>query len=96
MGLVPQLQIKQSRVIAARILESPKDGLFCRATIQNDMSNAEGIVEWEIEARVGNRVSKLRKGPDRIGKVLTTADSPQAAEKLAEAFSRSLVVEVRK
>ncbi|MBO6668006.1 ATP-grasp domain-containing protein [Parvibaculum sp.] len=68
---------------AAFILEAPDDGVLSAVHLPEDMLALPDVLEVEVTARPGERVSRLRKGTDRIGKVVTRGETLEAAEKLA-------------
>jgi biotin carboxylase len=78
MGEVPDLEINKEQAVAAFILESPKDGKLVSFEIPE--SDLPGLLELEITATQGEVVSRLRKGTDRIGKVICKGVSADDAE----------------
>jgi biotin carboxylase len=80
LGQQPDLTPKQLTPCAAVILESPQDGTLLEYHIPEELYHIEGVHEIAVEVEPGSVVSKLRKGTDRIGKVLVEADSWAKAE----------------
>lgn len=76
------LTIKKEMSVAAIIIESPKDGVFKGCNVK-DLKEVESLLEIEVTANVGEKVNKLRKGTDRIGKVLATGADVHEAEQNA-------------
>ncbi len=86
-GEKADLQIKRKQPVAAVIIESPQDGIFKSYTpVKEDSS----ILEFEITVNHGDEVSKLRKGTDRIGKVVSKGKSSLEAERNATEVKDSL------
>jgi biotin carboxylase len=81
--------------IAAVILESPLDGEFNGYDYSEDSKNELGVCEWEVTAKIGEEVNKLRKGTDRIGKVLATGRDTIDAELNAASFKDSFIFHVK-
>lgn len=69
---------------AAVILESPRDGIIKEIVIPEDIYNLEGLRELELTVKVGDEVNILRKGTDRIGKVVGVGNNYEEAEKLVD------------
>jgi biotin carboxylase len=95
-GDSPLLSIQKEKVVAARILESPVDGLLKAYEANDALLKRPELIEWEVVAPVGSRVSRLRKGPDRIGKVLATGSDVDHAVAFVEEFAASLRLDVEK
>lgn len=80
---------------AALILQSPEDGVFFGYHFDEEIERHPGILDWEVTARRGQKVSRLRKGSDRIGKVVTTGKTPKEAVELALRFCDLLRFDIR-
>jgi len=90
----PQIESIE-RPCAALILQSPKDGVFKGYSLDfSQTEHEENLVDFEITAEPGDLVSVLRKGTDRIGKVLTTGTTSLDAEKKAAEIAEKIVIEV--
>lgn len=88
------LNPKYYKPVAARILESPSDGVFQGYSIEG--SEAENqILELEITAQKGDHVNRLRKGTDRIGKVLAYGNTSKEAEVLIEKLLQKIHIQVQ-
>lgn len=74
----PDLNVIDDQPVAAFIIESPKDGKFNSFEISNQKPTE--LLEFEITVEKGEEVSKLRKGTDRIGKIICTGNSADQAE----------------
>lgn len=74
---------KFNQPVAAYILESNKDGVFQGFKEADDLEDVN-IKEWEVTVTKGETVSKLRKGTDRIGKIITIGNSVDEAEEKAK------------
>lgn len=101
-GREPKLVPSRAQPCAAFILYSERSGQFAgselldasgrqTATVPEDLP---GIVEWEVTAREGDCVQALRKGTDRIGKVVAVGASADEAERHAETFRNRLQIRV--
>ena len=87
-------EVKQNAV-AAFIIESPKDGVFKGVEIPEMFINKVEILEMEVTAKVGDFVSILRKGTDRIGKIIVSHENARKAEELAEYIKNNIVIHVQ-
>jgi biotin carboxylase len=86
-GETPSLPAQHlNRACAAFILEAPMDGILRAASPPAWSSMPEHVLEWEVTAKVGQRVSRLRKGTDRIGKVIVSGLSGEDALDRARAM----------
>lgn len=94
LGEAPDLTPSASRPVAAYILEAPADGLLKRWTFPEHLRDSPGLVEWEVTAGIGEEVNLLRKGTDRIGKVMATGDSLEEAMTRAATLRDAFVFEV--
>ncbi|NBV76328.1 MAG: ATP-grasp domain-containing protein [Methylococcaceae bacterium] len=88
-------QSPKKQPCAALILQSPEDGVFFGYHFDEEIERHPGILGWEVTARRGQKVSKLRKGSDRIGKVVTTGKTPKEAVELALRFCDLLHFDIR-
>lgn len=73
--------------VAALILHSPVDGIF------NDIilpKKQENLIEFEVTVKKNEEVSKLRKGTDRIGKMLCGGNTVENAEENAIEFFNAI------
>lgn len=80
-GNPPELSGNKNRAVAAFILESPRDGKLLNYDVP-DISDSR-LLEVEVTAKIGDQVSRLRKGTDRIGKVICTGENVEQAEHFA-------------
>ncbi|WP_053406802.1 ATP-grasp domain-containing protein [Persicobacter sp. CCB-QB2] len=67
---------------AALILEAPKDGKLMSFNIPEEVKTNPNCLEVEVSAKEGDDVSVLRKGTDRIGKIVVKEESATLAEEL--------------
>ncbi|MFV0536877.1 MAG: ATP-grasp domain-containing protein [Dysgonomonas sp.] len=88
------INIHKEKPVAAFILESPKDGIFCDFHLRNEKIK-RNILEFEITVKKGDEVSKLRKGTDRIGKVLAYGSSAEDAEDKVINIRKSIIINVQ-
>ncbi|WP_461638894.1 ATP-grasp domain-containing protein [Labilibaculum euxinus] len=75
---------KKEQPCAAVILESNEDGILTEIEISESVTSDEDLLELEVTEEIGNSVSKLRKGTDRIGKLIVIGISAEEAEMKAE------------
>jgi len=88
------LTVKYEKPVAALIIESPKDGIYDTFEIK-DAELHQKALEFEITACKGDKVNTLRKGTDRIGKVLAYGASVDEAEKLVNEIRKSIIIKLR-
>lgn len=91
-----QVEIESiERPCAAIILQSPKDGIFKGYNLNfSEAEYEECLVDYEITAQPGDLVSILRKGTDRIGKVVATGTTSLEAETNAAEIAAKIIFEV--
>ncbi len=94
-GLDPDLDPKCARPCAARILEAPDNGILQSWTPPPGLETHPDVIEFEVSATIGETVHRLRKGTDRIGKVLTWGSSAEEAEALAEGMASQTLFEIK-
>lgn len=81
---------------AAKIIESPKDGKFYKFKLNQDLRVfSQYNPEIEITSKKGDNVSILRKGTDRIGKVIVSAKSLSEAEKVCNEILSKIEIIVK-
>lgn len=80
---------------AAFILQAPADGILSGIGPPHEMLSHPDVLEFEVTASPGDRVSRLRKGTDRIGKVVTKGKTAAEAEALARAIADAVRFEVQ-
>jgi biotin carboxylase len=88
------LTVKKNIPVAAVIVEAPKDGVF-KGFDQKNFEKNEFLLELEITAKEGDKVNLLRKGTDRIGKVLATGEDVLEAEKNAKRIREQIKIDVQ-
>ena len=54
------------------------------------------ILEWEVTSKPGDKVSSLRKGTDRIGKIVVKGNSAEEADNLARDFRLAFKLDLYK
>lgn len=86
---VSLLPIKDQPV-AALILESPKDGIYKGYEIEDRFK--EDILEYEVTVQIGESINVLRKGTDRIGKLLAYGNTVQEAEQKVKNLRDSIII----
>lgn len=92
LGETPDLKPKQQQPVAARIIESRKDGVF--VSFQNNNQPSNQLLEFEITSHAGETVNKLKKGTDRIGKIVCQGQDYKSAENFAEEFHNNLHLQI--
>lgn len=80
---------------AAFILQAPADGILSGIGLPHEMLSHSDVLEFEVTVRPGERVSRLRKGTDRIGKVVTKGKTATEAEARARAIADAVRFEAR-
>lgn len=80
----------KNQPVAALILESPKDGIYKGYSIEDAIKGK--ILEYEITAQIGESVNILRKGTDRIGKILAYGNTVEEAEQKAKKLRDSIII----
>lgn len=88
------LNAQKDMPVAAIIVEAPKDGVFEGVDLKNLKEN-KYLLELEVTAKRGDKVNLLRKGTDRIGKVLATGGDVIEAEKNAKFIRDQIKVDVQ-
>jgi len=79
LGENPDLRVKTKKPVAALVLQAPSDGIFQSYYLMEPIDKYR-VVEYEVTAKEGEEVSVLRKGTDRIGKVVCFGDTAKDAE----------------
>ena len=82
------------RPVAAYILQAPSDGVLHEWMAPSELLADPRLLEWEVTAESGLPVSILRKGTDRIGKVVTTGVDRREAIAFARYARGSFVFKV--
>jgi biotin carboxylase len=82
--------------VAAEILEANQDGVLREIIIPDEVKNHKNLIEIEITKKIGDKVSKLRKGTDRIGKIIVKEDSYKKAEKLVSSLKCKVIFKIEK
>lgn len=77
----------------ARILYSNQTGIV-KSIVLNEPEILEDIKEFELTIKVGDKVNKLTKGTDRIGKIILVGDKIEYLEKTSSNFLANLNFEI--
>jgi len=88
------LTVQSNMPVAAIILEAPKEGVYKGYDLKDHHKN-DILLELEVTARRGDNVSLLRKGTDRIGKVLATGSDVLEAENNAKYIRDQIKIDVQ-
>ena len=94
-GRPADLSSRHRQPCAAYILQAPADGILAAVQLPQDMLSHEDVLEFEVTAAIGEQVSRLRKGTDRIGKIVTKGKSAAEAEALAVAIAGAVRFDVK-
>lgn len=89
----PNLKFKQNKPVAALILQAPKTGIYKAYETSFDKEEFD-VIEFEVTAKPGEEVSVLKKGTDRIGKVLCFGETVEQAEKNALRAAKSVTFKI--
>lgn len=95
LGEPVDLEVKKDNFCAAFIIEANRNGIFYGFNLPSSMQNHSDILEWEVTAKPGDKVSILRKGTDRIGKVVTRGKTQKDAIDLAHKFKKLIKFDIR-
>jgi biotin carboxylase len=93
-GEKPDLTVRRIQPCAASILQAKKDGILVASRVPQEVMSLANVLEVEVTAHAGDVVSRLRKGTDRIGKVLVQGPSAAEAEMLASRMSDLIEFEI--
>jgi biotin carboxylase len=83
------------RPVAAYILEAGADGILVDWSVNHEVLNDPRVLEWEVTALRNSAVSKLRKGTDRIGKVIVSGNTRESTVWFASIARESVEFHVR-
>lgn len=95
LDLPVNLKLKQKQPISAFILQAPKDGILINYVIPDEVQNNAYVKEIEITAKIGDQVNILRKGTDRIGKIIVMNESVEKADDLARKMIDKIVFQIK-
>lgn len=84
-----ELTLVQNKAVAALIISSPKDGFYKEFKFNKGYSESD-LLEFEITVQPGDSVCELRKGTDRIGKIISYGDSVESAENMVKIYRDNL------
>lgn len=94
-GVDVDLTPTRTQPCAAYILQAPEDGILHGYTAPHKLIDHPDVLEWEVTAQLGEEVARLRKGTDRIGKVVTRGVTRQQAMELARRFRAEMFFDIR-
>lgn len=94
-GQEPALCHEPGAAAAGLVLRAPETGCLTTCRVPPAVREAEGIRDVRFDYPEGAEVRRFRVGPDRIGHVLATADTWQAAERLCAWAAEHLDMVVR-
>ncbi len=81
---------QQETPVAAEILEAQKDGILKGIVIPQEVKDNPNLIELEVSVTIGDEISILRKGTDRIGKIVVKGENYQEAEELARRLKNNI------
>ena len=95
-ALNEEISIRHSdpRAVAAYILQAPSDGVLLDWSAPSVLLDDPRLLEWEVTAERSHQVSALRKGTDRIGKVVATGGNQCESMEFARLVRDSFVFTV--
>jgi carbamoylphosphate synthase large subunit len=90
------VNLKETKHIptAAEILEVNKDGILKKIIIPDEVKKHKDLLDIEITKKIGEEVSILRKGTDRIGKIIVKGTTFNEAENLALELKFKIIFEI--
>jgi len=94
LGDTPALTSSAQKCCAAYIIEAPCDGVLKSYEIPDDLLRHPDILEFEITAKPGDIVSRLRNGTDRVGKIVTKGRTREAADRIAREVRSAVRFEI--
>ena len=77
---------------ASKLLMSDKDGVI--ASQKNNNTPHENIVEVQFDYQVGDRVSKFKVGPHRIGHVISKGETLQEAVAILDGAIQNIEITI--
>ena len=94
LGESVDLKPKKQQPVTAFIIQSPKDGILKGYDIPDSVQSHPNVLEVEITAKIGEEVNVLRKGTDRIGKIVVIGNTVEECDKLALELISKIRIEV--
>lgn len=79
-GRTPDLIPSRVQPCAAYILESPQDGVLKEVVVPDSVRAHPDLLEFELTVKPGDTLSTLRKGTDRIGKIVVKGATTEEAD----------------
>ena len=95
-GQIPAILAAKSLGLNVIAVDRDSDGVMKSYKISEDLKNHPNIIEWEVTSGPGDTVSCLRKGTDRIGKVVVKGNNSKEALNLARDFNLAFKLDVYK
>jgi len=90
-----KLSPRKNQPVTAFIIQAPKDGILLSYSIPEHILNHPNVLEFEITVKEGDEISLLRKGTDRIGKIIVTASSVLEANRIAIDLLKQINFEIK-
>ena len=81
--------------VTAFIIEADKDGVLEGYSFPKEYLLDDRLLEYEITASPGEIVNKLRKGTDRIGKVIFKGENIEESIRLCKQFLKEIKLDIR-
>jgi len=85
-----------NRAVAAIIIEAPEDGVHMGYETKEGGHTRCPLLDFEITKSPGDQVNILRKGTDRIGKIISYGSTASIAEKIVSEYRDNLIIKVEK
>jgi len=79
---------------AALLLRASTSGILTHLEVPEEVRTHPELVRLRIDIRRGDSVKEFVIGPDRIGDLVVTGDTPEEAERLVEELADCIVINV--
>lgn len=94
LGDTPDIDRKFDKASAIRFI-APKVGKVVSISGESDAKSVPGIKDVEIQCKIGQRIRNFENGTDRIGYVISQANSPEEAIRICEEALKKICIEVK-
>jgi hypothetical protein len=94
LGEAPAIQVAPGQAAAVLVLRARTGGTLTRCRVPARVRSAVGLVSVRFDYAEGATVRPFRTGPDRIGDVVTTAETAAAAERRCAELAEQLEIAV--
>lgn len=93
-GEKPNLETNKNVAVSAYIISSPNNGIIQEIKWPAEIKD-KNVIDYNFTAKDGDIVSSLKKGTDRIGKVITIGDSVPETIQLAKKILKNIEFKFR-